>query len=212
MRVTAFIDGFNLYHALEDQRLPHLKWVDLRRLCAVFAPGPDHVLGSVYYFSAFATWRPEAFARHRTFVAALEALGVTPVMGAFKEKDRACRTCGSAWKHHEEKETDVNIALYLLRDAYQDAFDRALIISGDSDLAPAVRMVRQHFPLKDVRIIAPFGRPYSMDLVNAAGGTDAARKMRLIHLERSLLPGVVFDASGKLVARRPEKYAPPTSG
>lgn len=175
MRVAAFIDGFNLYHALHDQRLEHLKWVDLRRLCEVFAPTPDHMLGAVYYFSAFATWRPAAFARHRAFVAALSAVGVTPVMGKFKAKDRFCRHCGSVWKHHEEKETDVNIALYLLRDAYQDQFDRALIISGDSDLAPAVRMVRQLFAHKDVRIIAPYGRHYSMDLVNAAGGTTDGR-------------------------------------
>ncbi len=67
-------------------------------------------------------------------------------MGVFKAKDRACRNCESAWTDHEEKETDVNIALHLLRDAHQDRFDRALLISGDSDLVPAVRMVRALFP------------------------------------------------------------------
>ncbi len=30
------------------------------------------------------------------------------------------------WQSHEEKETDVNIASYLIHRAYQDAFDRAL--------------------------------------------------------------------------------------
>ena len=181
----------------------------MRRLCQVFASTPDHILGTVYYFSAFATWRREAFARHQVFVAALEVVGVTPVMGKFKEKDRSCRRCKSAWKDHEEKETDVNIALYLLRDAYQDLFDRALVISGDSDLSPAIRMLRDLFPHKDVRIIAPVGRPYSMDLVNAAGALTEARKVRLIHLERTLLPSEVCGPGGSVVARRPPKYDPP---
>lgn len=208
MRVSAFIDGFNLYHSLDGSGRHHLKWLDLRRLCLAFAPPPQQQLGTVYYFSAYATWRPDAYARHREFVSALRVTGVEPVMGIFKEKDRACRACGSAWIDHEEKETDVNIALHLLRDAQLDRFDRALIISGDSDLAPAVRMVRTLFPGKSVRILAPYGRSYSMDLVNAAGGPSNARRMKLIHVERSLLPERVLAPAGRVVATRPSKYRP----
>lgn len=211
MRVSAFVDGFNLYHALDDTRRHHLKWLDLRALCIAFAPSPQHALGSVYYFSAYATWRPDAYARHRVFVAAPQARGVVPVMGLFKQKDRACRACGSHWTDHEEKETDVNIALHLLRDAQQDRYDRALLISGDSDLAPAVRMVRNLFPQKDFRIIAPYNRGYSMDLVTAAGGVLHARRMKLVHVERSLLPEHVLAADGTLVATRPVKYEPPVA-
>jgi hypothetical protein len=41
---------------------------------------------------------------------------------------------------HEEKETDVAIAVELVADAFTDACHRALIISADSDLAlPFVR-------------------------------------------------------------------------
>jgi len=209
MRVSAFVDGFNLYHALDGTRRHYLKWLDLRRLCLEFAPPPGQLLGNVYYFSAFATWRPDAYARHRAFVAALTARGVRPVMGVFKAKERACRRCGSAWEDHEEKETDVNIALYLLRDAQMDRFDRALIISGDSDLAPAVRMVMELYPRKTIRILAPYGRDYSMDLVKAAGGLINARRMKLVHVERSLLPERVLAPDGSVAALRPAKYAPP---
>ena len=210
MRVSAFIDGFNLYHAVDATGKHHLKWVDLRALCEVFAPRPDHDLRTIYYFSAYATWRPDAYARHRSFVRALKARGVTPILGKFKEKDRKCRNCGSSWKDHEEKETDVNIALYLVRDAFEDLFDRAIVVSGDSDLAPALRMVRQKFPAKELRVIAPIGRQFSMDLVNAAGGTAEARKMKMIHLERTLLPATVADDQGLVVSTRPAKYDPPT--
>ena len=28
-RVACYVDGFNLYHAIDDLRKPHLKWVNL---------------------------------------------------------------------------------------------------------------------------------------------------------------------------------------
>ncbi len=52
MRVTAFIDGFNLHHALDVTGQHHLTWLDLRRLCLEFAPPPEQLLTEVYYFSA----------------------------------------------------------------------------------------------------------------------------------------------------------------
>ncbi len=88
MKVAAFIDGFNLYHAIDDIGMDHLKWVNLYRLCKHFAPDPDNELVNVYYFSAFATWRKDAYKRHRAYVKALRATSVIPVMGKFKQKDR----------------------------------------------------------------------------------------------------------------------------
>lgn len=207
-RVIAFIDGFNLYHAINDLGRHDLKWVDLRKLCGNYAPDPQLKLTQVYYFSAFATWRTGAFNRHRRYVRALQTAGVTPVMGNFKAKDRRCRACGSEWVDHEEKETDVNIALYLLMGAFRNDYDRALLISGDSDLVPPVQIIRKEFPQKEIRIIAPAGRGYSMDLYNAAGGKKYCRQMKLIHLERSLLPKVVRDLEGRAVTARPHKYDP----
>jgi uncharacterized LabA/DUF88 family protein len=209
VRVIAFIDGFNFYHAIDEQGAHHLKWVNLNALVGQFAPSPQYDLREVFYFSAYATWRPDAYARHREFVKALRSVGVTPVMGRFKEKFRGCRTCGARWTDHEEKETDVNIGLYLLDAAHRDLYDRALLVTGDSDISPAVRLVRARYPAKQVRILAPPGRGYSMDLVNAAGGMNAASRMKRIHLERSLLPEQVTDAAGLVVATRPPKYAPP---
>jgi hypothetical protein len=70
-------------------------------------------------------------------------------------------------------------------------------------------MVRQLFPHKDLRVIAPYGRGYSMNLVGAAGGVSHARRMKQVHVERSLLPDRVHAADGTLVAIRPPKYTPP---
>lgn len=59
--------------------------------------------------------------------------------------------------------TDVQIATQLLADAFQDAFDTALLISGDSDLVPPVAMLRRLFPTKRVVVCCPPARR-SIDL------------------------------------------------
>ena len=143
----------------------------------------------MYYFSAYATWKPSAYAKHRLYVKALESMEVTPIMGKFKEKQRGCLSCRARWVAHEEKETDVNIALWLINTAYKDWFDLAFVVSNDSDLAPAVRMLRAEFPHKRVRIITPPGRRTSKELMQAAGGPRMIRTIKETHVRKSLLPG-----------------------
>jgi len=227
IRVAAFIDGFNLYHAIKDlgPKQNHLKWLDLQKLCEAFAPAPQFST-RVLYFSAFATWQPDAFRRHQTYVDALRATGVTPVMGRFKEKDRRFKGplqsvyqpdaaqrrvfLDVKWKSHEEKETDVNIAIHLLLGALKDQYDRALILSADSDLAPAVRMVRREAPEKEIRILTPPGHSGSMDLIRATGTPKQSRHIKLVHLQRCLLPENVIASDGTTAAVRPSEYEPPT--
>jgi uncharacterized LabA/DUF88 family protein len=208
IRVVFFIDGFNLYHAVKSLNAEHLKWLDLRCLCQNFAPTPQFNIENIYYFTAYATWLPRAFRRHKLYIKALESKGITPVLGKFKEKDRGCKRCGSMWKAHEEKETDVNIALYILDLAYQNKFDRAVIISADSDFSPAIRLVKKRFPDKQFRILTPVNRKHSWDLVNAVGGKKNASHIKNIHIERSLLPGRIILSSGEEVLR-PIEYSPP---
>jgi hypothetical protein len=208
IRAVAYVDGFNLYHGIHGLRTPHLKWLDLWALCKQFAPAPDIDLLRVVYCSAFATWLPDSYRRHREYLRALTATGVTPLMGRFKRKDRGCFSCGAQWTDHEEKESDVNLAVQLTIDAFRNVFDLALLITADSDFVPAVRAVKTELPKKEIRIVTPVGQSPSVDLINAAGGSQQGRRMKLVHVEHSLLPEVVLDASGTVVASRPHEYCP----
>src|ERR1700742_3510844 len=157
MKVACYVDGFNLYHAIDDLKKPHLKWVNICALAqSLCRPGEQFV--KVAYFSAFATWIPASYARHRQFVAALKASGVECHMARFSEKSAQCRACGAKWKQHEEKETDVHFSLTFLEDAIDNVFDRAIIISADSDHVPAVRRVRTRLPAKQIFAATPPGR------------------------------------------------------
>lgn len=207
-RVAVFIDGFNLYHAINDLHQDHLKWVDLWKLSEIFVASPDQRLVAVYYFSAYATWLPGPTDRHQRYVRALKARSVTAVMGYFKEKQRHCKLCGRDATSHEEKESDVNVALWMLDQAYQDTYDRALLISNDSDLVPPIRMLHTRFPELPVKVIVPPLRRHSKQLAQIVG-KKRLQSIKLIHIERSLLPERVSDAEGNVVALRPKSYAPP---
>ena len=79
------------------------------------------------------------------FIDALTARGGLDIdYGHFLSKPLRCRSCGNSWQKNEEKKTDVNIAVRLLDDAFDDRFDTAMLISGDSDLAPPIDSVPAH--------------------------------------------------------------------
>jgi uncharacterized LabA/DUF88 family protein len=199
-RTIVYIDGFNLYHAIDDLREPHLKWVDLWALSEKLLRG-DQQLVAVKYFTAYATWRPASYRRHERYVAALEEHGVTPVIGRFKRKTVKCHAkCRQTYITHEEKETDVNIGVHLIADALRDRFDRALVMSADTDLNSAVALARLEAPAKRIDLVAP---PNRMGRNSAALFEVTKGRVR-----SSLLPAKITRADGKVITRPPE-YAPP---
>lgn len=58
---------------------------------------------------------------------------------------------------HEEKGTDVNIATHLVHDAHNNAFEKAVVISNDSDLVTPIRVVVKEINLP-ITVISPFDR------------------------------------------------------
>lgn len=221
-RVVVFTDGFNLYHAIHDLRPPtfladpadwasfrnwrqHLKWLNLKSLATSFIGSGHEELTEVLYFSAYATWMPDQHKRHQAYVAALESHDVGVVMGRFKPRDKWCQaTCKENYVTHEEKETDVNIALHLTNYAWQNKYDHAIVISGDSDLVPAVECVAKLFPKKKVTIATPPDRG-AKQLIRAAGGNRL--RIRVPDLQANLLPDKLKDKAGVDIVR-PTNYDP----
>jgi uncharacterized LabA/DUF88 family protein len=55
----------------------------------------------------------------------------------------------------EEKQTDVNISLQMYRDVVRGHCDSVVLCSNDSDLEPAMRLIREDFPEKVVGLVLP---------------------------------------------------------
>lgn len=200
-----FVDGFNLYHALDyfdggpdHYRYHRYKWISLTRLANCYVSKKDRI-EQILYFTTLATWDPAKVQRHRQFIRAQENEGVRIVYGEFKRKEKKCQLCGKYFWTYEEKQTDVNIALSLFQLAVQDRYDKAVIISGDTDLLPAVMAVHATFPGKQIGVVIPIGRA-SEDFKKQA---DFHHKMKEKHLISSRYPDSITLGDGSVLTCPP---------
>ncbi len=158
-RVSFYIDGFNLYHSLKDNA-KDCRWLDLRKLCESKISKDKEVISDIYYFSALATWSTNAdtVAKHKKYINRLEQESIKVILGKFKEKETYCPKCNQTFIKHEEKQTDVNIALKLVTDGFKDKYDTAILISGDTDMIPAILSLKENKPEKRIGVIFPIRR------------------------------------------------------
>ena len=93
----------------------------------------------------------------------------------------------------EEKGSDVNLASYLLLDAFEDEYEMAVVVSNDSDLELPIRMARSRLG-KQVGVFDP-SRRRSFELHAAASWY---RPLRQGPLSASLFPDTLSDAQGPI--------------
>jgi uncharacterized LabA/DUF88 family protein len=88
----------------------------------------------------------------------------------------------------EEKGSDVNLAVHLLNDVWLDRYDSAVVVSNDSDLAEAMRLVKEHHSQKFVGLVTPGEGKTSRQLQRHA---DFVRHVRRGALAKSQLPSPI---------------------
>lgn len=204
-RVMAYIDGFNLFYGLRDSGLRRYYWLNPVQLVSNLLK-PNQTLMGVRYFTARVSASPSDPKKHLRQQSYLEALETIPnldvVFGQYLSKQKSCRSCPAVWQHNEEKMTDVNIAVHLLTDAMDDAFDTAIIISADSDLVPPVQAVRGRFEGKRIIIASPPQR-HSARLSDAANACFTIGRKKLAD---SQLPEQIAKPDG-FVLNRPALWS-----
>jgi uncharacterized LabA/DUF88 family protein len=200
-RVVFLVDGFNLYHSLKakPQYLKY-RWSDLRRLCDMFVKHKSQVIEGVFYFTALAFWDQGKMRRHKLYINALRLSGVEIVYGEFKIRDKRCRKCHQMFRSPDEKMTDVNIAINLLKLALLDRYDTAIVVSADSDLVPSVEATKQLFPSKQVGVLFPINRA----LITLKNATDFHYRIKEKHLTSSLFPETITTSAGQKLECPPE--------
>jgi hypothetical protein len=92
----------------------------------------------------------------------------------------------------EEKGSDVNLASYLLRDAFMGEFDCAIVISNDSDLLTPIRMVRSERGLLVGGLL-----PRSAGSADLKASLSFWKPIRPNVLERCQFPAVMRDDRGE---------------
>lgn len=170
IRTSFLIDGFNLYHSVKtashDLGLggKGTRWLDIHSMCQTYLHLIDTTarLSEIYYFSALAKHleikKPDVTVRHRTYIRCLEQTGVLVELHRFKKSLTFCQKCNQTFNRREEKETDVAMATRLLELLILDKCDTIVLVTGDTDIVPAVKTVQNIFPGKEIIFMMPYKR------------------------------------------------------
>ena len=153
-KVISFIDGFNLYFGLKKYGNKY-KWLDLWNLSQRYLNRNEKLEG-VFYFTALPYWNYQKMLRHKAYIQAVQQKKVKVVYGNFRRVEKTCRAvCKEKYKTYEEKETDSNIVLYMTKLAYENQYDKALLVSSDSDFVSVIKTIKAKFLNKEVQVIIP---------------------------------------------------------
>ena len=130
-RVAIFIDGSNLYHSLEENCNRYD--LDFAAFSAKLCGGRQHFRTYYYNLLRDPNRNPQAYHDQQKFLTALYSTPYLEVrLGSSKMRGDVA----------VEKGVDVMLATDLLRAAWDDLYDVAILVSGDGDFSYAVQAVK----------------------------------------------------------------------
>lgn len=198
MKTYVYIDAFNLYYGALRYS-PH-KWLDLGALSSVLFPNDD--IDRIKYYTA--RLKPEAIDRGKSkrqqiYLRALRTIPQLEIVYGYFQSHPVKRVLASSLPgkpkmvtviKNEEKGSDVNLAVDLIADGCAGLYEQAVVISNDSDLGRAVKIVATMYKLPVV-VVNPFYRnnkPPAKALVKHA---SSKRTLRGGALKRCQFPQTI---------------------
>lgn len=216
MRTVVYIDGFNLYYRMLKAR-PDKKWLNPKSLVEQLLPHP-HKITRVNYYTARISARahdPSAPGRQTVYLNALSSVPEVAIHeGNFLTSEPwmplaqppQSKPDGYNWNvpapdvvkvvKSEEKGSDVNLGVHLVRDAFTNQFDVAVLITNDSDLVEPVRIAVQEAG-KRVGLLAPVKFPTQSLLKEVSFYLH----IRPGHLTKAQFPDIVLLPDGTTASK-----------
>lgn len=195
-RGALYVDGFNLYHPINDSGHHHLKWASMWRLGEILCESKNLLMVKSVICTALPRHIPEKMDRHNRFISSQVAMGSTVIKGHYVPQEDT----------YTEKQTDINLALALILDGIDDVYDCAFLLSADSDQVATAKAFRQRLAPLGKQLIAaiPPGKTCPTDY-QGLGVTNVNVSRNL--LERCVMPEHVNGRAGLIL--RPVEYSPP---
>ena len=195
-RVIAYIDGFNLYFGMKDANLLSSKWLNIRSLIENLISSNQELI-EIKYFTSRVNNDPHKLQKQNKYLEALESVDIKLYYGRYQRNSIECSRCGNEWPSYKEKMTDVNIATHMIIDAFQDKYDMAMLISGDSDLVPPIKEIHNNFNNKRVFVGFPPKRHNQSVSIVAKGSLTIGKKK----IKDSQFPIEVIKRDGYVLTR-----------
>lgn len=222
-RVRFYIDAFNFYYGslkqfdpITQARVTGVCWLDLAALCGLIMPRDrPYQIDEIKYFTAriradAADPTPNTRTRQEVYLRALTS--TTPALSIIYGKYKISKVKG--WptdptlaathpivqiRKPEEKGSDVNLGIHMVRDAALNAADVLAVISDDSDIAGAFDIVSNDFG-KEVYYFASANRKPNTTLKTKASLT---RSIHISAIRGSQFPDPIIDPISRAVITKP---------
>ena len=204
-----YVDGFNLFFGMLKGTKGR-KWLDLQVFFEKLRTDDDIVC--IKYFTTGVLGNKKK--RQDAYIKALSTRSkIKIIYGKFKTHNIRCLVdCGytgeKSFLTPIEKRTDVNIASHLISDAILcKNIRKFIIVSGDSDLIPAIEMVKSFSQDKQIIVYVPHDPKQtknvgkvSTDIRNAA---DKHKNLPVDLLAKLQFPQKVIDSHGNTIFKPP---------
>lgn len=207
MKTNFYVDAFNLFYG--SLKGGPSKWLDLAALFGrVF---PRNEIHRIRYFTARVENRPPDFQQPERQAAYFRALETIPNLsihyGQYRTrpthmplvKPRALGPKTVRVLKTEEKGSDVNLASYLLLDAFRNDCDVAVVVSNDADLKTPIELAISELGIR-VGVLNPHPpEKRSLDL-----SPTFFKQLRRGPIEASQFEPVLRDEQGEI--RKPDGW------
>jgi uncharacterized LabA/DUF88 family protein len=201
-RVIAYIDGFNLYFGLKSKGWKRYYWLNQKAMIQNLL-NQNQELALIKYFTSRVSFPPDKVKRQGDYLEALMTLSDLKIYyGKYQMNKQECRRCGNIQFVPNEKMTDVNIAVEILKDAYRDKFDTAFLVSADSDLSAPVQAIKELFPAKRIIVGFPPNRSSFVLTQLASAFINIGRRT----FAKSVFPDEVAKPDG-FILRKPHEWS-----
>ena len=136
-RTLVQIDGSNFYHRLKELELKNLLDLDYQKILKLILLEGEKIALKKYYIGAIKEKEGDSQSKklmknQRKFLGKLQKNNWKIGFGHMLKTDR-----------YHEKGVDVLIAVDMLAGAYEDTYDKVILISSDTDLLPAILKVKK---------------------------------------------------------------------
>jgi len=159
-KVIIFIDGSNHYHIVRDivGDDEDLSKFDFSKFIKYLVGDRDLI--RVYYYTApldknyiapkgAKETGQETYAKQQQFFEKLKKISYFNLVLCRMQKDSVerwkCKKCGGKdnKRKYSVKEDDIHLAVDMVKLAYNNAYDTAILISSDGDFVPAINAVKE---------------------------------------------------------------------
>jgi hypothetical protein len=203
-KTIVYIDGYNWYHAIFKHN-PEWKWLNIQAYFESLMPHDNIIF--VKMFSSWMLHDPDAQDRQKRYFDALSTLPkVRIIYGVFQPRTVTCRSnCQNKYNIQEEKKTDVNLAVEILHDAINGVCEHIIVVSGDSDIQPAVEWVAKNKSAIKLTVFVPLlPMEYDqrrVDYYNTQNLPVDCAFLNLKGIKENQLPNFVLLGGGKKAVR-----------